>query len=132
MVRARDEKDPCILSGHNRCDRRNRMECGHFIERERMATRFHPWNVNKECCRCNTSHVSGYRPDKGFPYGLAIDAKWGDGTAKFLYKISRPIHQWTTDELNFLKDAARRGSRVYEQAYFELRRGHQQCRARAA
>jgi hypothetical protein len=77
--------------------------------------------VNKECSACNSSHISGYRPDKSFAYSVAIDAKYGDGTAKFLYELSKPIHQWTTGELNLLKDAARMGSRVYEQVYFELR-----------
>jgi hypothetical protein len=50
IIRERDEDLSCILSFHNHCDPRNKMECGHFIERE--ATRYHPWNLNKECKAC--------------------------------------------------------------------------------
>ena len=131
MVRARDE-GACILFEANECDPRNKMECGHFIQRELMATRFHPCNLNKECSACNSSHVSGFRPDKGFPYSLAIDAKYGNGCALFLYNLSHPKHEiggtrdesWTIQELEQLKSAARMGSRVYEQIYYELRPHH--------
>jgi hypothetical protein len=108
------------------------MECGHFIERQFEVTRFHPMNVNKECAPHNSSHVSGFRPDKGFPYGLAIDKKYGKGAALFLYRVAHPLHtkeltpkeSFTEDELNLLKDAARKGPRVYEAAYYELRPAH--------
>ena len=132
MVRARDEEIPCILFTANECDHRNKMECGHFIERERMATRFHPRNVNKECSKCNNSHVSGYRPDKGFPYSLAIDAKYGNGCALFLYNLSHPKHEiggtkdesWEIGELEQLKSAAKISVRAYEQVYYSLRPHH--------
>lgn len=134
MVRERDSEEFCILFQAKHCDPRNEMECGHFIEREREATRYHPWNVNKECRSCNSSHVSGFQPDKGFAYGVAIDEKYGEGAAKFLYRLAHPLHglnqihardeSWTAVELNTLKDAARHGAQVYEQMYFELRPWH--------
>jgi hypothetical protein len=135
MVRFdRDADLPCILQFHNQCDPRNDMECGHFIARaDSEATRWHPYNVNKECSACNSSHASGYRPDKGFPYGLAINAKYGEGTALFLYRLAHPLHElnaiakdesWMTTELDQLKAAARMGWRVYEQVYWQLRPHH--------
>jgi hypothetical protein len=53
--------------------------------------------------------VSSFRPDKSFGYGLALDEKWGRGTAKFLWDISRPIHQWTTNEMEQLASGAKYG-----------------------
>jgi hypothetical protein len=109
------------------------MECGHFIPREFEATRYHPYNVNSESKGCNASHVSGYRPDKGFPYGLAIDEKYGAGTALFLYRLANPLHEknaipkdesWTVVELGTLTDGARRGSQIYEAVYRQLRPWH--------
>jgi hypothetical protein len=108
---------PCILCHKHK----ERYDNGHFIERGRMATRFHPMNMNKECTGCNNSHESGYRPDKGFPYGLAIDERYGPGAAKFLYDLSRPTHQWSLGELLVLKDAAKQSYRAYETTYYELR-----------
>jgi hypothetical protein len=133
MVRERDKDLRCILFEYNHCDPRDTIECGHFIPREFEATRYHPWNVNAESRGCNSSHVSGYRPDKGFPYGLAIDAKYGEGTALFLYRLAHPLHErnaipndesWTVRELEQLKAAARMGARAYTQVYFELRPSH--------
>jgi hypothetical protein len=133
MIRERDKDLPCILFEFNDCDPRDERECGHFIEREREATRYHPWNLNSESKGCNKSHVSGYRPDKGFPYGLAIDEKYGAGTALFLYRLAHPLHEknamprdesWSVRELGTLTDAARRGATVYEATYFMLRPHH--------
>ncbi len=134
MVRARDAAVPCILfDSPTPCNPKNTMECGHFIERGIEATRFHPMNLNKECSSHNSSHVSGFRPDKGFPYGLAIDKRYGAGTALFLYRLAHPLHQkdgpaplesFTEIELNTLKDAARRGAKVYEAIYYEIRPLH--------
>jgi hypothetical protein len=129
MVRARDLEIPCILFSESPCNPKNTMECGHFIERGIEATRFHPMNVNKECASHNSSHVSGFRPDKGFPYGLAIDKKYGNGAALFLYRLAHPLHtkeltpqdSFTEIELDLLKDAARKGPRVYEQIYYTMR-----------
>ena len=122
----RDAALPCILCGKYKSP--DEFDNGHFIERGRMETRFHPYNCNKECRSCNTSHVSGFRPDKGFGYGLAIDQKWGVGASLFLYQLSRKptleMLQWSENELKQLTSAARMGYPVYVQLYFELRPTH--------
>ena len=132
MVRIRDEVLHCILWKYNDCDD-EKMECGHFMPRQYEATRFHPCNVNAESSTCNSSHVSGYQPDKGFPYGLAIDEKYGKGMSLLLYRLAKPLHEkdkkpandnWTETELETLKFAARKGARIYEQIYYELRPTH--------
>ena len=59
--------------------------CGHFQEREHMSTWFHPMNLNKECVRHD---YSGYGKDKSFEYGMAVEKKYGNGAAIFLYSCS--------------------------------------------
>jgi hypothetical protein len=94
-------------------------DCGHFVKRERMATRFHPFNVFPQGTKENR-----FEGGKEWEFGRAIDAMHGSGAAQFLKELSRPIHKWDTLELQTLADAARRGWRVYEQTYFMLRPGH--------
>lgn len=130
MVRFdRDADLPCILCGQSKQEYEN----GHFVPRGMDMTRWHPMNCNKECHGCNNQHVSSMNPDKGFPYGLAIDARYGEGTAKFLWLLAypkqevgkmKPVPGWTVRELEGLKFAARMGPRVYEQTYFEMRPDH--------
>lgn len=126
----RDVYLPCVLCGRFKQE----YHCGHFISRDEEVIRFHPMNVNKECSGCNESHVSGYRPDKGYPYSVAIDEKYGDGVSRFLYRLTRPLKEvgvirqkdsFSVDEINFLKDAALSQSpRLYEQAYYSIRPHH--------
>ena len=59
-----------------------------------------------------------------FEYGLAIDKRYGMGWALFLEKLSHDYAGWSMDDIAYLTDAARRGSRVYEQAYFQLKPEH--------
>lgn len=133
MIREHDKDLPCILAFHNHCDPRNKMTCGHYVERAEEATRYHPWNLSKECSACNSSHVSRFRPDKGAAYTIAIDEKWGAGTASFLFYLAFPKHEknaiprnesWSVNELEQITSAARMGYRAYEQVYFELRGWH--------
>jgi hypothetical protein len=44
---ARAAGPECGLWECRDCDPEGRMECGHFVERARMATRFHPSNVEQ-------------------------------------------------------------------------------------
>lgn len=59
-------------------------DAGHFIERDRLATRYNEQNVNAQCPRCNR-----FRNGEQFLHGLAIDRKYGKGTAEMLEAISR-------------------------------------------
>jgi hypothetical protein len=107
MVRERDKDEGCIT-----CGKDGVMDCGHFIRRECMSTRFNPMNVNAQCRQCN-HFLSGNL----YEYALRLDAKYYGGTAWLLRAESKSMRTWTVDELNFLTDAARKGSRVYNQAY---------------
>jgi Bacteriophage Lambda NinG protein len=94
-------------------------DCGHFMRREIMATRFHPWNIGKQGLKENR-----FEGGRTFEYGLAIDEKYGSGTAAFLHNLSKTIEPWSIAELQQLRHAARLGPRAYEQLYWELRPMH--------
>jgi hypothetical protein len=61
------------------------IHAGHFMSRSRLATRWHDsGNVMPQCYRCNI-HLSGNQ----YIYGLKLDERYGDGTAKKIEKLSR-------------------------------------------
>lgn len=115
MIRDRDEKLGCITSGRKGIP----LDAGHFRYRSLMSTRFHPMNVNGQAIKDNR-----FLGGRTFEYGLAIDKRYGKGWAIFLDKLSKEYCGWSLDELNQLTDAARRGPRVYNALYFELRPTH--------
>jgi hypothetical protein len=73
---------------------------------------------------CNRGHVTKYGIKGMDLYRENIDRKWGKGRAGFLYRLSQKIEPRTTVELGTLVDAARRGWRVYNAVYRELRPQH--------
>jgi len=110
----RENATECITCG----EPHEVYDCGHFRRRELMATRFHPWNIHPQGRKEN-------RFEGGmFEYGVALDRKYGPGTAEFLDMLSRNIEPWSTLELQQLRGAARMGPRVYAQVYWELRSWH--------
>lgn len=54
-------------------------DAGHFVQRDRMAVRYNPANVNAQCPRCNR-----FRSGEQYEHGKAIDRKFGHGTADML------------------------------------------------
>ena len=59
-------------------------DAGHFRSRSFISTRWHPSNVSLQCKGCNMS-AGGEQ----YKHGLAIDAKFGQGTADMLDDLSR-------------------------------------------
>lgn len=118
MIRARDGNTEgmgsCIT-----CGRYLKLQAGHFRISENEATRFHPYNLNGQCASCNC-----FAGGMTYEHARAIDKKYKKGTADFLAKLSRTQEPWSIEELGTLKDAARKGIRVYEQTYFMLRPEH--------
>jgi hypothetical protein len=115
MIRERDEPKGCITSGRKGVP----LDAGHFRFRSLMPTRWHPYNVNGQAIKDNR-----FMGGRTFEYGLAIDKRYGTGWALFLEKLSHDYAGWSMDDIAYLMDAARRGSRVYEQAYFQLKPEH--------
>ena len=67
-------------------------DAGHFISRRKKATKFNEKNVNAQCVYCN-------RFDQGSQYAhsKAIDRKYGEGTAEYLYNLSQVLTKLTRD-----------------------------------
>ena len=108
----RDKNEGCITSGV----KTGIFHAGHFRRRSLMSTRFHPQNVNKQSARDNT-----FLYGREYEYGLALDRKFGEGTARKLYELSRKTRQWTADELRVLISACEKGHLVYSEIYSKLR-----------
>lgn len=58
------------------------MDAGHFIQRDRLATRWMETNVHAQCPYCNR-----YRSGEQFEHGQAIDRTHGKGTAEQLRQM---------------------------------------------
>lgn len=82
----------CITSGEfvhwTECD------AGHFVTRDNMATRWDEQNVNAQS-RKDNRFLSG----RQYEHGLAIDKKYGPGTASKLIVKSRGVCKWQPFEI---------------------------------
>jgi len=59
-------------------------DAGHFVSRNHLSTRWEEKNVNFQCPACNR-----FKGGEQHLHGLAIDRKYGKGTAEQLQAISR-------------------------------------------
>lgn len=69
-------------------------DCGHFISRANMATRYDECNCHAECRHCNrfsSTHLLGYRQ--------SIIRKYGEAEYERLEHEARTIKKWTDYEL---------------------------------
>jgi len=62
------------------------LQNGHFQSRRFMATRFDEENCQVQCVACNM-----FRSGEQYKFGLALDGKYGEGTAEELEHTSRSI-----------------------------------------
>lgn len=86
-VRERDSE--CIT-----CGAAFELECGHFMGRTAMSTRFDERNCNAQCRVCNSNEHGDIDA-----YKYRIDEKWGEGTADELVLLSKQIKKWDEHEL---------------------------------
>jgi 5-methylcytosine-specific restriction endonuclease McrA len=71
------------------------IDCGHFITRDNMSTRWDEQNCNAQCQHCNR-----FKSGKQFEHGLAIDKKYKEpGLAAKLHIKSKSPCNWTDQEL---------------------------------
>lgn len=70
------------------------MQNGHFMSRRHNIVRFDEENCNGQCYICNVLQAGAQ-----YIYSKNIDAKYGDGTADKLYRISKTPHEFTREEL---------------------------------
>lgn len=73
------------------------MDCGHFINRSHMATRYDEQNCNGQCRSCN-------RFDEGnnIGYTRGLIAKYGPQVIDLLYIKKNTIKKWDCFELETL------------------------------
>ena len=73
------------------------LQCGHYISRRNMSTRFEPTNCNAECVACNcfsADHLIGYREN--------LIAKIGKSAHDRLLVLSTQTKKWDCFEVEEL------------------------------
>jgi Bacteriophage Lambda NinG protein len=111
LIRQRDCFVMCVS-----CGKKPSEQAGHFIKREILSTRWHPWNVNGECRGCNgfdTRHLIGYY--------ASVEKRYGKGTAEDLMNLSHIRWKPLPDQLERLILACD-CMENYESAWFAVQR----------
>jgi len=99
FIRLRD----CMPNGYFRCISCGKIkpisqaDCGHYINRQHMATRFDEMNCNAQCRKCNRfdeGNIQGYR------HGLI--QKYGEQRVLLLELKKSDIRQYSEFELSAL------------------------------
>lgn len=88
-------------NGNNQCctcgtiDNWKKLQCGHFVSRKHLATRFHEMNCFPQCVGCNI-----FKYGEQWKFGQFIDRNLGEGVSEELvilgytiYKISRSDYE---------------------------------------
>ena len=73
------------------------MDCGHYIPRANMATRFNERNCNGQCWQCNRM---GNGMTRGYRKGML--EKYGIDEVKHLESLKNTTRQWENFELEEL------------------------------
>lgn len=69
-------------------------DAGHFMVRQKMATRFDELNVQFQCKSCN-----GFEGGAQYQFAKRLDEEHGEGTADRLVRLSNETKKWTVEEL---------------------------------
>jgi hypothetical protein len=69
------------------------MQNGHFMSRQFMATRYDEQNCQVQCVGCNM-----FKFGEQFKFSLALDYKYGKGTAEDLLHKSRQINKMSSKD----------------------------------
>lgn len=98
---------PCIT-----CDKLipiKQCHAGHFMSRRFINTRWDDENVNGQCAGCNT-----FRAGEQYKYSLAIDLKYGKGTAERLHRQAQVVRKITIGELEEIINESKAIIKYYE------------------
>jgi len=85
------------------------MQNGHFVSRSSSSLRFDEENCNAQCVGCNM-----FKQGNQYAYAIALDLKYGDGTAKKLHDKRFETHKWTVPELEEIIHDAKEAIKFYE------------------
>jgi hypothetical protein len=97
FIRERDKGKPCVTCGK---PWEPTFQCGHFLSRRHMATRWHKENAHGQCPGCNM-----FEGGRQFEHGLAVDALHGQGKAQELLMLSRQPFKRESAVLKIMLDA---------------------------
>lgn len=105
-IRTRDADEdglvPCITCGIKKPIKE--MQNGHFISRRVNILRYDEQNCNGQCIKCNM-----YGQGEQYLYSLALDEKYGKGTAESLVQRKNEYHKFTKYELTDIINRSKRG-----------------------
>lgn len=94
-IRLRDTHDGwgnCISCGANKPF--DELDAGHFMKATRAYTEFEERNVNIQCRKCNR-----FQNGNEGHYAVALDKKYGEGTAAEIVELSHHQKERTVEEL---------------------------------
>jgi hypothetical protein len=86
------------------------MECGHFVKRRHMATRYDLQNCGPQCTTCNC-HNDGREED----HANYIDRTYGAGTADKLRRKAEEEKKWMPYELESMHQELRTEAKALRQ-----------------
>ena len=95
----------CFTCG--KIDYHNKLQNGHFQSRRFMATRYEEQNCAPQCVACNM-----FRAGEQYKFALALDSKYGEGTAQELEYLARTIVKFTRsdyeEKIGYYKDLVKK------------------------
>ena len=78
------------------------MDCGHFMGRTHMSTRWLLDNLGVQCLTCN--RVDNGRPDKFAEY---IDRTYGKGHADWIRALAKQVAHFTIEDIDAITKKAK-------------------------
>tara|TARA_R110002050_G_scaffold105546_1_gene215288 strand:+ start:1943 stop:2353 length:411 start_codon:yes stop_codon:yes gene_type:complete len=79
-------------NGNNQCctcgtvDNWKKLQCGHFVSRKHLATRFHEMNCFPQCVSCNI-----FKYGEQWKFGQFLDRNLGEGVSEELVILGHTI-----------------------------------------
>ena len=94
------------------------VDCGHFIQRDRLSVRFNEKNAHAQCHHCNR-----FRSGNQFAHGVNIDKIHGQGTAELLQNMSKLKTKFTAFDLKLIaKDYRLKYNKVKNEKGFRFKK----------
>jgi len=91
FTRWRDRGKSCITCG---APWEDNFQCGHFMSRRHLATRWIPINAHTQCPKCNL-----YGSWEQYAHGQAIDRLYGNFTSEKIQALALLPEKTTDDEI---------------------------------
>ena len=97
FIRIRDSENglsQCFTCG--KVEHYKKLQCGHFQSRRHLSTRWHEWNCQVQCQKCNI-----WSQGEQWKFGISLNAKYGEGTSNelgFLAQQNGKKMAWELEE----------------------------------